>query len=356
MEMPHPISVRPLPVILLTGFLGSGKTTLLNRLLRHPAMTGTAVLVNELGEVGVDQLLIQGAAQEELLLEGGCLCCTVRDSLDRTILGLIERERSGEIPKLKRLVIETTGLAEPGPILAALNALSARSAAVRLERVLTVVDAALGASTIHRHREALHQVVAADQLWLSKGDLCSPAAVARQIEDLTRLNPLAEIIHGGPNAEALERLLMPLATRAQGAERPTVFTALEAAGPSPAPTLSSKPPSAPLVLHDSSIRSHCMVIDCPLPPGLFWSWLDQIRGVCGPDLLRLKGLIALEGFRGPVEIHAVQTWLHPPRALGEWPGADRRSRLVFIARDWSAETFRRWLAPWLERRPVSRRP
>jgi G3E family GTPase len=338
-----------IPVIVLTGFLGSGKTTLLNRLLKHPEMTGTAVIINELGDVGLDQLLVDGAEEQEVLLEGGCICCTVRSELPGALRRLRERSISGDIPPIRRIVIETTGLATPTPILADLTQLQTSSRDFRLGAVITVVDAVNGDATLTAHKEAVQQVVVADRILISKVDLLDASASTAALEArLSALNPQAATVtldEAGLRPELLE---------AEHRYTPGApeFSALAWLAPeTPSAVGMLKQETQPSV-HDPEIRTFCVVLDEPVLPAVFFEWLEQVRGICGPDLLRMKGLVNLAGIEGPCVVHAVQTLLHKLVQLPEWPSDDHRSRIVFITRGWTQATLEGWLRPMLAFRPV----
>ena len=307
------------PVTVLTGFLGAGKTTVLNHLLRQPALARTAVLVNEFGEVGIDHLLVEKLDENTVLLNAGCLCCTVRGDLTRTLREMLPRARRDEI---SRIVIETTGLAEPAPILATLMTDPVVASAYRLDGVVTVIDAVAGATNLTERPEAVRQIAVADRIVLTKTDLADPASLLYRIDVL---NPGAPVI-----------------TARNGAIDPA--TILNAGLFNPA----SKIPDVAGWLnaeahahhhhdahdHDERVASFCLTFDRPLHWQGVGLWLEMLIQTRGKDLLRIKGILNLRGQDRPVAIHAVQHVLHPPTLLSAWPEGDpRTSRIVFITQD-----------------------
>jgi G3E family GTPase len=320
------------PVAVLTGFLGAGKTTLLNFLLRHPAMQGTAVVVNEFGDVGLDHHLIEASIHDVELIEGGCLCCTVRGALADALLKLLERSGKNGWPPIKRIILETTGVAEPGPIVRELGASPELQGRVRLDGTTTLVDASVGADTLVRQRIARAQVAAADQLLVSKSDLVEPAMLDALRDQLRALNPEAPIDVLNKGAGKPNQLF---GTAQRGAADATpLLTWMAAAGPVRFTPLTDDTPAPDL----DGIDSFSVVLDAPLPEWRFYGWLSFLRGLSGPDLLRIKGLVNLEGQSGPVLIHGVQGIFHDPESRETWPSDDQRTRLVFITQGWGKET------------------
>jgi G3E family GTPase len=337
-----------IPVTLLTGFLGAGKTTLLNALLRHPDMKGTAVVINEVGEVGLDNLLLDQPREDQVLVENGCICCTVHGELTEGMKRLLEREERGEIPKIARVVIETTGLASPPPILRSFSDSKFLKLRFTLDGVVTLVDAVNGLHTLQQHREAQQQVASADRLLVSKTDLPEAQPAAALEARLRELNPQAEIIWLTPE------MVTPPLLIAGGRHNPRSeeFAVLSWLGDAeaigkPASAAPLLPAAVRELAHDPAIRHFSLIIDDPIPPQPFFQWLEQLRLSCGPDLLRVKGLVNLQGFRTPTVIHAVQLVLHPPTQLVEWPSEDHRTRIVFITRGWTDATIARWRRPWM---------
>lgn len=353
----------PVPLTLLTGFLGAGKTTLLNRLLKDPALADTVVLVNEFGEVGLDHLMVEGVEENMILLESGCLCCTIRDDLIVTLEDLLRRRDNGRLKAFSRLVIETTGLADPAPILNVLINHPYLAMRFRLDGVVTLVDAVNGMATLDAHEEARRQVVAADRLVLTKTDLATSEAAAALRERIAALNPGTEIL--APDAAADELLgagLYDLAKRPEALRHWLGETTPyahhhghdhhnhdhhhhdghdhhhhgHAHGQDP----------HDVNRHDEAIRAFALTADHPVAQATFDLFWTMLRSIHGPRLLRLKGLVDLAEQPGrPLLVHAVQQILHPPVLLGGWPDADRRSRLVLIVKDVEEEMVQRlWSA------------
>ncbi len=312
------------PITVITGFLGAGKTTLLNHLLKQPDLAGTAVLVNEFGEVALDHLLIEKLDEDTLRLPSGCLCCSVRGDLAKALKDLLPRVQAGEV---RRVVLETTGLADPAPILATLMSDVTAATRYRLDGVVTVVDALHADSQLDQQPEAVRQVVVADRLVLSKTDLAAPAAVAALRARLARLNPAA------PQVVADHGVVEPSDLLGAGAFDPDAkspdvkaWLGAEAYADRPAPADPNR--------HDAAVAAFCLTFEEPLHWQGIGSWLEMLVATRGDSLLRVKGILNLHGQDRPVAIHGVQHLFHPPALLAAWPlGDPRTSRLVFITRD-----------------------
>jgi G3E family GTPase len=336
-----------IPITLLTGFLGSGKTTVLNRLLRHKDMADTAVIINELGAIGLDHDLVAEAGGDVVQLTNGCLCCAVRSDLVSTLFGLYAARVDGTLQPFRRVVIETTGLADPAPILLNLFTDEAVARRYRVDGVLTVVDAVNGTATLDAQPESVKQAAAADRLLLSKLDLAEPPAAEALTHRLTRLNPGCPMTSVA-NGEVDPRLLVDLGSdkslggeaalqRWMGlAESEGVPGAHDHPGAddyhghdhAPGDAHVHPPGESP---HRADVVTRSLVIDAPIAWENLVRWINQLQRAKGPALLRIKGIAHIEGKPDrPLVVHAVQEVFHPPQFLDRWPSADRRTRLVFI--------------------------
>lgn len=301
-----------IPVSVLTGFLGSGKTTVLARLLRRPEFSRTAVIINEFGEVGLDHDLVEASDESLVQLQTGCLCCAVRGDLVRTLDDLLRRREDGSVPAFERVLIETSGLADPAPILQSLMLDAALAGRLTLQGVVTTVDAVNGAETLRRQPESVKQVAVADRLLLTKTDLVD--GDAREVRDhMAAINPAAPVI------AAMFGKVDPALLFDASAYDPGRFHDLEHAhGTEP---------------HAAGITSFAVVRAEPIAAIALTLFLEALADHCGADLLRMKGIIRVtESADRPAVIHGVQHVFHPPAWLERWPSADRTSRLVFITR------------------------
>lgn len=329
-----------IPVTVLTGFLGAGKTTLLNRLLRRPELARTAVLINEFGEIGLDHLLVERVEGDVVLLASGCLCCTVRGELVESLNRLAVQRTEGVLA-FDRVVIETTGLADPAPILHTLMGDPAVLRHYRLDGIVTVVDAVNGSATLDTQPESVKQVAVADRLVLSKSDLAAPDAVGALRARLARLNPAAPL-NVAEQGEVDPERLFHAGLFDPARKIPDVAAWLNAEayehhhhdhdhhhhdhphGQNP----------HDVNRHDARIRAFCLTFDTPLHWQAVATWLEMLIVTRGESLLRVKGVLDVIGQDRPIAIHGVQHLFHPPAPLPAWPeGETRRSRLVFIVRD-----------------------
>jgi len=316
-----------IPVSLITGFLGSGKTTLLNRVLGDRRMAGSLVLVNEFGEVGLDHLFVQSVAGDMILLQSGCVCCTIQGDLDRTLREVARRRASAEMPPFDRVLLETTGLADPAPILQLLLNHPMISHDYRLDSVIATVDALNGARQLDEHPEAAKQAAVADRLLISKTDIADAGTSARlraRLEDLNPGAPLYEVLQGDIDP-ALLFDAGPF-DPAGKSDRVRAWLNAEAHGEHDRHRHDRS-------RHDDHIVSFCLTFDTPLEWDRFNRWLMAVRASWGDRLLRVKGVLDIAGESRPLVVHGVHRTFHPPTLLARWPDGDRRSRLVFITRD-----------------------
>jgi G3E family GTPase len=319
----------PIPILVVSGFLGSGKTTLLRNLLLDPQAGEIAVIVNEFGEVGIDHHLVRKTDARTTLLRNGCICCSMRDDLSEALRHLLSQRERGAIPRFGRVVIETTGLADPAPILHTIVAEPVVRNHFRVERVVTTIDAVAGASNLDSYGEALRQVAAADYVVVTKRDLATPEVSEELQARLRAINPAATVVEASFGSIDFAPLLAEELQRGEGIGR-LGGDSFETRG-DPA----SLEPVAPAAVHGTSDRvaSRCLVFDRPLNWQMFGIWLTMLLHRHGDRVLRLKGLLNVGAARGPLLVEGVQHVIHVPRHLREWPDADRRSRIVFIARD-----------------------
>jgi G3E family GTPase len=315
----------PIPILVVSGFLGSGKTTLLRNLLLDPEAGEIAVIVNEFGEVGIDHHLVRKTDVRTTLLRNGCVCCSMRDDLSEALRHLLSQRERGTIPRFGRVVIETTGLADPAPILHTIVAEPVVRNHFRVERVVTTIDAVNGASNLDTYGEALRQVAAADHLIVTKLDLAPPEATEDLKARLRSINPAATVVDASFGSIDFTPLLTQESQRgAVGIDRLGAVSFAVTGGPMA---------SAAVHAMSDRVASRCLVFDHPLNWQMFGIWLTMLLHRHGDRILRLKGLLNVGAERGPLLVEGVQHVIHVPRHLREWPDADRRSRIVFIARD-----------------------
>jgi G3E family GTPase len=332
-----PLASR-LPVTIITGFLGSGKTTLLRRLLRHPGMDKAAVIINEFGETAIDHELVAASSEQMTLLGNGCLCCTLRTDLQETLRELFVKRRAGEVIDFDRVFVETTGLADPVPVLHTLRTDGLLGAQYRLDGVVTLVDAVNGMGQLDTMPEAVRQAAVADRLVVTKTDLADEDTCARLRRRLEALNAFAlcltavdgaidpdQLANIGPRSvsarrEELNRWLGPIAREAT--------SAMQAATAAPG-----------VGRHDAAIRSFCLWFDKPFTWDGLNAALQALSQLRGPDLLRVKGIVHVEGEPGPIVLQGAQHLFHPPVTLEGGHDTDPRSRIVFIVRNMTRESI-----------------
>ena len=331
-----------IPVNVITGFLGSGKTTLLQRLLGSPELADTAVLVNEFGEVGLDHHLLRRLDEEIVLLQSGCVCCTIRGDLSTAIRDLYGRRERGEILAFRRLVIETTGLADPVPILSTVMAEPVLRHHFRLGNVVVTIDAVNGLSHLEGQEESAKQAAVADRIVITKTDIASRREVAALRRRLARLNPAAPTLQTAPHLPLDPDLLLThdlyeLDSRSEEVRR---WLAIENEQGS-----SSLPDHRHIDVnrHDARIQAFCLRFERPLDWTAFAIWLTMLLHCHGSNVLRVKGMLNVAANPGPVVIHGVQHLVHPPDHLLEWPDDDHSSRIVFIVKGLSRDMIERSL-------------
>jgi G3E family GTPase len=309
-----------IPVTILTGFLGAGKTTLLKRFLDTPEGSGTAVVMNEFGAVGIDDQLVRASSDETVLLGNGCVCCTTRSDLQVALRRLVAERERGSVPHFRQVVIETSGLADPGPLLATFATDRALGGEFSVEVVVAVADAATGLATLEWSAEARKQVILADRLVVTKTDLVEPAAAERLNERLRTLNPRASIdvaVNGALDPHCL--IEGAGADHSAGGARRGFVAEAE---------------------HSDGIRSFVIRDAAPIAWTPFAQAMETLVALRGADLLRVKGLLNVAGCRGPVVVQFVQHLAHAPVELEAWPGADRTTQLVFITRNIDEQAVR----------------
>jgi G3E family GTPase len=341
-----------IPVSLLTGFLGSGKTTLLNHLVHQPALRDTLVIINEFGEIGLDHLLVTHSEENVVVeMSSGCLCCTIRGDLQKTLKDAHWRFARNAERQFNRVIIETTGLADPMPILHTLMADAELAEHYRLDGVITAVDAVNGMGTLDAHQEAVRQAAVADRLLLTKTDLADAAQLAALKQRLAIINPSAAqsaVLNGAVEAASLFDLGL---FRAEGKSLDVQKWLNEEAYKDQAEAHDDHHQhhdhhdhhghhdhahdnhAHDVNRHDDRIRAFCFTFQEPIDPIMFEEWLTLLMSLKGGDMLRLKGILNLAGRSGPTVIHGVQHIFHPTIELPEWPSEDHSTRIVFITRD-----------------------
>lgn len=326
--------------ILLTGFLGSGKTTLLNHLLKDPEMADTAVIINEFGDVAIDHLLVESSIENAVVLQSGCICCTVRGDLVDTLLDLLAKRERGQIPPFSRVAIETTGLADPSPIVRTFATEKAVAERFRLQAVVATIDMVNGARQLADFEEARRQAAMADLLLLTKGDIAPSGAGAALSSRLAAINPSAQILpveRGRLDAATLFGALPPSPSGPANLSKWLKADAFEGAEGDASP------------VHQNEISAFSIRIDEAIGREPLERWLASIISLRGTDILRMKGIVRVEEMEGPVVIHAVRELLHPILPLDAWPDDERHTRIVFITRGLPREgvlnSFRAMLAP-----------
>lgn len=310
---------------ILTGFLGSGKTSLLNAILRDPAFGDTAVLINELGDVGVDHLLVEQVGDDIILLESGCVCCSIEDDLSAALARLAAQRAAGVIPPFRRIIVETTGIADPGPVIQTVIGRPTPGLAITLDRVITVVDGVLGATSLDAFPETLRQVAVADLLVVSKQSMAEPDAVAMLIARLGELAPDVPVLDHDVAKKAPAMLFDP-GTRSDH----QLTSHRHHHG------------------HDGRYATFTLRWQEPVAWIDFTAWLEALLAVRGDDILRLKGMVDVAGQDRPVIVQGVQHLLFAPTRLPDWPGGSARNEIVMITRHFSKTAAWRSLMPFMD--------
>jgi len=320
-----------LPVILMSGALGSGKTTFINAMLRDPAMAGTAVAVNEFGAIPLDADLIDHGSEQTVVMANGCLCCNLSGDLEGAVMRLFSRRQDGALPAFERLIIEPSGLADPAPIAEAILRSPLLAKALRLEGIVTTIDALMAATQLERFAEARKQIALADRLVITKADLADDAAVARLQALARQLNPTAPMSLAA-GAELAAGLVFP----ASFLDRAAPHAAVAAVhGPFFAEAVDTAAD------HAGTFVAVAISCDLPLDWRAFEGWLRSVRLTHAERLLRVKGMLWIAGVSGPIVVHGVHHVLHAPVALEGWGGREPSTRLVLIAERAAAGDIRR---------------
>lgn len=358
-----------IPISLLTGFLGSGKTTLLNYLVAQPELKDTLVIINEFGEIGLDHLLV-AHSQDDIVVEmsSGCLCCTIRGDLKKTLKDITWRFAEGGKRKFNRVIIETTGLASPIPILHTLMTDNFIASKYRLDGVITTVDAVNGKLTLDNHIEAVQQAAVADRLLLTKSDLADAEGLKDLQARLAQMNPSAEQILSQQGRVAPQKLLdaglFKTTEKSLDVERWLSEESYAQSGHGHkhghahahhhghAHEAHEHDHQHDINRHDDHIRAFCFSFDQPIEPHLFDEWLSLLVGFKGQNILRIKGIVNLVGNEQPVVIHGVQHIFHPTVTLPAWPSDDRRTRIVFITKDIERATIERSFTAFMQAQAI----
>ena len=333
--MNHAAAESKTPVSVITGFLGSGKTTLLNALLKHPRMAETAVLVNEFGEIGIDHLLFETLDDDILLLAAGCLCCTIREDMLASLRSLFERRAGGQVPRFRRVVIETTGLADPAPILHTLLTGESAPAPWVVDGIVTTVDAVNGNRQLSAYPESVKQAAVADRLLVTKTDVARPHELTTLRARLRAINPGAPLLTACHGAIDPDDLFDAGPLSARGGRHPDVSGWLGDAA------IAHDHRHRGAGSHDEGVRALCLSADAPIEIYRFVRWVERLLEESGDRILRVKGILDVAGDPQPVVVHGVQHIFHPLERLTAWPDSDRRSRLVVIVKDLDIDRIER---------------
>ncbi|ALG67961.1 CobW family GTP-binding protein [Beggiatoa leptomitoformis] len=344
-QLPIDNALNRLPTAIITGFLGSGKTTLLNKLLKHPNLKNTAVIINEFGSVSLDHLLVQAATEDIVVIDGGCVCCTIRGDLVETLQGLFAKRSAGEIPCFDRLLIETTGLADPAPIIHTIMNDTVLRNIIQLDSVITTIDCVYGLRQLEEHYETTKQAAVADRLVLTKIELTNAEQIERLKHRLQRLNPAALQIESTEDNLIIERLFHAGLYNPQ-TKTPDVVAWLQAETyPDVHDIHEHHHTHNETIRHDKYIQSYCIEYNEPLSWVVLNRWFQQLTALRGKDLLRVKGIVYTKETDLPVIVQGVQHIFQPPTTLPQWPpNTPKASRIVFITRNIQKPVIERMLA------------
>ncbi len=315
-----------IPVFIITGFLGSGKTTLLNHLVNHDDMGETAVIINEFGEVGLDHLLVDSAFEDTVLMQSGCICCSIRGDLIDTLNDLLHRVELGELPKFTRVVIETTGLADPAPVMQSVMSDPNVTNKFRLGGVVSTVDAVNGINQLDEYGEPVKQAAVAERIVMTKTDISSEneiGSLTGRLREINPASPIFKVVMGEIHPDQLfDTDVYDPTTKIGDVEKWLMESSYE-----------QDHDHVDVNRHNSEIRAFCLVYKKPIHWDAFRTWIDSIISLRGNDLLRIKGIVNVEGRSDPVVVHGVQHVFHPPAKLNAWPDDDHTTRIVFITRN-----------------------
>ena len=323
-----------IPITLITGFLGSGKTTLLSQLVKHADMAGAVVVINEIGEIGIDHDLVAMATEKIALLANGCICCSVRSDLQETLRDLFARRQVGEIPDFDRVIVETTGLADPAPVVQTLVSDTLLAARYRLDGLVTLVDAVNGLEQLTLHEEPAKQIALADRLILTKTDLTTESQIEPLLVAIKAINPsaaLSRVVQGHIEPSQLTGLGL---ASAKAGPKTLSFLGQVMGGDETVPERTLSRRNRP---HYADIQTQSLRFEQPFTWPALSAALELLTSLRGPDLLRVKAIVNVEG--EPVVVQGVQHIFHPPVTLDRWPSEDRSSRFVFITKSMNGEVI-----------------
>ena len=332
--------INQIPVTVITGFLGSGKTTLLSSILKKKEMQKTAVIINEFGEIGLDHALIEHTDENIVELQSGCICCTIQGDLNKTLIDLFDKMMNGKVSSFNRVLIETTGLANPVPIIHTLMSSIELIRIYSLDGVITVVDSVNGEKTLDLHEESLKQLALAEKIILSKTDIIDKDEIKSLIYRIKEINPVSQIVYSKFGNIPLEEIF------GLGAYDPYKKSA-DVKNWLAAEKYKDKKHHHhhDVNRHNENIRAFSMMSENPVNMIAFSFFRDMITAALGANLLRMKGIVNIAGEERPAVIHGVQHFFHPVQWLETWPDNDRRTKLVFITQNIKKEQIEDFFRP-----------